>query len=105
VRLQLHGLRFCYGPFKRFRLREQAEFCGTREIQFQAAAIFLVKKKVDVVAQVRFERRLRQFEFAGRIKTDFGNSRQTEIAGSKKVGGDFRAGNVSPGRPDREDGG
>src|SRR3977135_3607665 len=87
VRLQLQGLRFRCGVFERFRLVDQAQLRGFGEIQLEAAAIFFVEGKINVVPQVRLERRLRKFQVAGRVEADFGEARQTEITGDKKIGG------------------
>jgi len=103
--LQLHGFRFRSGPLDGLGLRNQAEVCGVCEIQFQAVAIFRIQRKIDVVAQVRFEGALWQFQFARRVERNFGYPRQNEISRSEKICGHFGTGNVSPGRPNCQDGG
>src|SRR6266478_2308157 len=83
--LQLHGFCFRSGPFERLGLRDQAEFCGMSEIQLQAAAIFFIERKIDVIAKIRFDRGLRQSQLARGVKADFWNARQTEIPRSEKI--------------------
>src|SRR5215467_1093654 len=78
--LQLQGFRPCSGPVNRAGLRDQAQFCRVREIQFEAPAVFCIERKIDVVAQVRFERALRQLQVLRRLVADFAEMRESEIA-------------------------
>src|SRR5215470_5344470 len=90
--LQLHGLGFCGGPAEWFRFRDEAEFRGVLKIKFQPAAVFRIQRKVDVAAQVGFERSLGQFQILGRFIADFAEMREAEIARSQKIRGEFRGG-------------
>src|ERR1700732_5051673 len=74
------------------------------EDRLQAAAIFRVEGEVNILPQIRFERALRQFQLARRVEADFRDARQAEIPGGEEIGNHLRSGDVSPGRPDRQDG-
>src|SRR5690348_13224493 len=78
--LQLYGFGFCGSPLNGGCLRNQAELGGVLEIEFQASAVFRVERKVDVVAQVGFERALRQFQVLRGFVADFAEMRESEIA-------------------------
>src|ERR1700731_3878573 len=74
------------------------------EVQPQAAAVFCVEGEVNILPQVRFERALGQSQLARRVEADFRDARQAEIPGGEEICGNFGSGNVSPRRPDRQDG-
>src|SRR5579859_5214615 len=69
--LQLNGFGFCGGPVNCVRLRNQPKFCRVLEIQLQAEAVFRVERKVDIVAQIRFEGSLRQLHILRCFVADF----------------------------------
>src|SRR5215472_8063976 len=89
----------------RARLRNQAELGGVLEIQFEAAAVFRVEREVDVCAQIRFERALRQLQVLRSFVADFAEVREAEIARSQKVGSEVRCGQFAAHRPDCENSG
>src|SRR6266704_2141398 len=103
-------LRLCWhghgihpvSPLEWFRPWDEAELCRVIEIKFQTAAILRIQRKVDVVAQVGFERALRQFQILRRLVADFAEVRKPEIARSKKISGEFGRGQLAPHGPDRE---
>src|ERR1700731_5103818 len=74
------------------------------EVQTPAPAGFCVEGEVNILPQVRFEGALGQFQLARRVEADFRDARQAEIPGGEEICGNFGSGNVSPRRPDRQDG-
>src|SRR5947208_7198653 len=75
---QLHGFGLCGGPVNCTRLRDEAPPGGVLEIPLQAAAVFRIQRKVDVVAQIRLERALRQFQIVRRLVADCAQVRRSE---------------------------
>src|SRR5439155_3388725 len=50
-------------------------------------------------------RTMLKYQFTQSIEAYYRNARQTEVTGREKIGGQFGSSDVSPGRPDRQDGG
>src|SRR5207302_10194828 len=100
--LKLYSFGLRGGPVDCACLRDEAELGGVLEIKFEAAAIFRVERKVDVVAQIGFKRALGQFQILSRFIADFAEMRKAEIARSQKVRGKLLSGQFVRHRPDRE---